>query len=82
VRTPRKRGAPPGNRNRFKTGYYAKNNRAMRSNIAKIKCRVRDVIRLADAVLHAQAPSTPPSSPALCGRPNLSAVLVKDDYAT
>ncbi|MFL6689012.1 MAG: hypothetical protein ACJ8IR_02330 [Alphaproteobacteria bacterium] len=51
----RKPGGQPGNRNAFKTGRHVESNRAMRSDIAKIKRRVRDVIRLVDAVLQAQA---------------------------
>jgi hypothetical protein len=45
----RKRGAPAGNQNRFKTGRHRKRHRAMRSHVAALTRQVRAVIKLAEA---------------------------------
>jgi hypothetical protein len=55
VKPRRKRGAPLGNRNRYKTGRYSKTNRATRAKVAKLKRGVRATLMLANAVLEARA---------------------------
>jgi len=54
VKPPRKRGAPPGNRNRLKTGKYTKRNRRLRSQIAVLKRSVRGMVPLAEAAMKAR----------------------------
>jgi hypothetical protein len=51
----RKRGAPPGNRNRFKTGQYSNRNHALRRDIAELKRTTRWIVCLAEAALQARA---------------------------
>ena len=47
----RKKGAPPGNRNAFKTGRYVKRNLKTTAEVARLKRQVRAVLRLAEAAL-------------------------------
>jgi hypothetical protein len=61
VSKPKKRGAPPGNRNRFKTGRHSDRNCALRHDVAQLKRATRRTIALAETALRARRGGEPGS---------------------
>jgi hypothetical protein len=56
VGSKRKRGAPPGNRNRYKNGLYTKDAKALRKQIAAWKRATRALLAQAEKELPSPSP--------------------------